>query len=92
MMTREQYYLTCLAEESVEVAQRADKAVRFGLEEVQPDQPLTNRQRLEQELGDLLGVCDMLGIEPDKKARSLKAAKVFRYAHYSSDLGMVERS
>ena len=91
MMTRRQYLLTCLAEEAVEVAQRATKAARFGLYETQPDQPFNNHARLEQELGDLMGVCDMLGIKPDAEARAAKEARVEKYLAYSAGLGRVEK-
>lgn len=52
--------LTILAEECCEVGQRVSKALRFGLAEVQPGQPLTNIERLSEEVGDLLGVIDRL--------------------------------
>lgn len=50
--------LTVLIEECAEVQQRATKALRFGLEEVQPGQPFTNMYRLGSEVGDLLEVVD----------------------------------
>lgn len=53
-VTRE--LLTILAEECAEVAQRCTKALRFGTSEVQPGQPLTNMQRIEQEVGDIVCV------------------------------------
>lgn len=59
-LTREQLLLICLAEECNEVAQRASKALRFGLHEVQPGQPYDNSQRLTDELIDLLGVMELL--------------------------------
>ena len=48
--------LTILAEECAEVIQRAAKLIRFGRDEIQPGQPLTNRQRLSQELGEVQGL------------------------------------
>lgn len=89
-MTREQYLLDVLAEECAEVAQRASKAIRFGLDETQAGWSVTNRQRLEQELGDLVGVMNMLGLKPDLDAVAKKAEKVERYMGYSRDLGLVE--
>lgn len=47
-MNKVEYLLACLAEEAVEVAQRATKAMRFGCNEVQPGQPLCNVQRISQ--------------------------------------------
>lgn len=90
MMTKEQYLLTCLAEEAVEVAQRATKAARFGLDEVQPGQGLTNKVRLEQELEDLLGVMRMLNLNPNPQMFRKKEERVEKYMAYSRELGMVE--
>lgn len=58
-MNRQEYLLTCLAEECAEVAQCISKALRFGLTGVQPDQPLTNAQRISEELRDLTAVAEM---------------------------------
>ena len=50
---REREILTIIMEECAEVIQRASKALRFGLHEVQPKQGDTNIDRLCDELGDL---------------------------------------
>jgi hypothetical protein len=52
--------LVCLNEELTEVGQRICKAQRFGLDEVQKDQPYTNEQRIMLEMADLLAVLEML--------------------------------
>lgn len=52
--------LVILSEEASEVAQRVCKALRFGLQEIQPGQNLTNAQRIAEEIGDLLAVFDRL--------------------------------
>lgn len=59
-MTREDHLLWGIAEECMEVAQRASKAARFGLDEVQPGQGLNNAQRIFREFADLLTIIDML--------------------------------
>ena len=51
--------LTVLIEECAEVQQRATKALRFGVDEVQPGQPLSNAARLSVEIGDLLEMIDV---------------------------------
>jgi hypothetical protein len=60
----EKELLVCLMEEAFEcldhMGPRASKAIRFGLDEVQPGQDRTNRQRLTQEIGDLCAVIDRL--------------------------------
>jgi uncharacterized membrane protein len=48
--------LTTLIEEAAEVIQRATKLQRFGRDEIQPGQPLTNGERLANEIGDFAGM------------------------------------
>lgn len=55
----ERELLTVLMEECAEVQQRASKLIRFGRDEVQPGQALTNKTRLSHELGDLTAVVRM---------------------------------
>lgn len=62
-MTRQDHLLTIIAEECVETAQRATKALRFGLEEVQPGQDMSNAKRLMQEFADLFSIIHMLADE-----------------------------
>ena len=52
--------LTILIEEAAEVQQRATKALRFGVEEVQPGQNYSNAERLALEIGDMLELVDRL--------------------------------
>lgn len=52
--------LTILAEECCEVGHRVSKALRFGIDEVQPGQNLTNADRIMQEVGDLSAVLQLL--------------------------------
>ncbi len=88
-MNLEQYLLVSLAEECAEVAQRATKALRFGLGERQPGQSMTNAVRLVDELDDLCILVDMLRAHgyiptPPESTRllalpSVKRAKIYRY-------------
>lgn len=59
-MNRLEHYLSCLGEEGSEVAQRVSKALRFGLSEIQPDQPETNADRIVAELKDTIAVVMIL--------------------------------
>lgn len=72
-MTRERFVSPCkppeglerelleiLAEECAEVIQRVTKALRFGVEEVQPGQPDSNSRRIGLELGDVMETVDKL--------------------------------
>lgn len=66
-----EHYTMIAMEECAEIAQRLSKAGRFGMRQVQmdaDDEPqqnpglLDNRDRIRQELGDLLGTLDLLGV------------------------------
>jgi NTP pyrophosphatase (non-canonical NTP hydrolase) len=95
-MNRLQYLLTKLAEEAVEVSQIALKTQQFGLEEVCPNLPYTNKQRIYQELDDLNAILTMLAVEFDfyykinPEAVADKIAKVNKYYGYSKQLKQVE--
>lgn len=94
-----EHLLTCLMEECAEIIEvasrvsvRASKALRFGLDEIQPGQDRTNAQRLADELGDLLGVAGMLkeaGVIPDG-AEGRKALKVERFMEHARECGALE--
>lgn len=85
-MNRTEHLLTCLGEECAEVSQRVSKALRFGLDEVQPGQPLRNRDRIVEELRDLFAVAEILAGEgvigwcmPDRIEVHAKLAKIERF-------------
>lgn len=96
-MNRQEHLLAILAEECAEVAQRASKALRFGLGEVQPGQELTNAERIEGELTDLFSVVLMLVDEghlvlKDRRgAEVAKRAKVEKFLQLSEQLGTLTK-
>jgi len=47
-------------EECAEVIQAISKISRFGIDNLKPGKPKTNREHLEEELGDLLAMVDIL--------------------------------
>ena len=49
-----------LQEECAEVIQAVSKINRFGLDNLKPGKPKTNREHLEEELGDMLAMIDIL--------------------------------
>lgn len=59
-MSIEQYLWVCLGEECAELAQAASKSNRFGLDDVWPGKPTTNRTDIKREFNDLLAVIEML--------------------------------
>jgi len=95
-VNRIEYLLTCLAEEHVEAAQRAHKAQRFGVREIQPGQDLTNAERLVREHLEAVAVFEMLleaGVLPkhsaitDRALIDAKKTKVLEFMRYSAKLG-----
>jgi hypothetical protein len=75
-MNRIEHILTIIAEECNEVAQRATKALRFGLLNIEEGQKFTNLARITQEYTDLVATLEMLEMElkndrPKYNGRSL---------------------
>jgi hypothetical protein len=72
-------------EECDEVSQRISKALRFGMEQVQPGQDETNRERILGEFAHLCAALHMLGLSavPDRKQFADKQVKVEAFLHYS---------
>ncbi len=92
-MNRLEHLLTILAEECNEVAVRCSKAKRFGLAEIQPEQLLTNAQRIRQEVQDVFALLSMLHLEghidasKDFNAIDEKKSKVEKFLEYSRQCG-----
>lgn len=74
-----------LSEECAEVAKEVSKIMRFGPDQIKPGKEKTNIQVLEEELGDLLAMIELLvdkdigvtneGLELAKKAKFEKLKK-----------------
>jgi hypothetical protein len=86
-LTRQDHLLIILGEECAEVQQRIAKIQRFGLDEVQPGQPLTNRERLKLEVYDVLAMVEMLSADkmlewPGREMRDALDAKKAKVEHF----------
>lgn len=96
-MNRVEYLLGKIAEECCEVGQRAIKAQRFGINEVQPGQELSNRRRLQLELADLEASIQMLEKETGESFSALAediyshTYKVEQFMEYSERCGTLEK-
>lgn len=96
-MTRTQLLLVLLMEECGETAQRASKAIRFRLDEIQPDQTLNNSERIIYEFNDIVAVMELLKEEGhintviDREAIEKKKEKIKKYIDYSIQLGTVSK-
>lgn len=111
-LSNEQYLLTCFAEEASEVGEeatklvkRATKAIRFGLEEVQDGQTLTNQERIADiiklmvtEINDMIGVAEELNIPNitdilqgigNREQIDAKKEKIAKYMLLSKSRGIV---
>jgi len=65
-----------LQEECAEVIVAVSKISRFGIDNYKPGKPKTNREHLEEEIGDVLAMIDIM-LEFDViSLENLKAAKV----------------
>lgn len=98
-MTRTEHLLVILMEECSEVAQRASKALRFGLHEVEPGQRLTNAERINLEYMDLVTVMEMLVTDKaiayifsDQRAKLIsdKFTKIEKFLAYSKECGTLQ--
>lgn len=100
-MNRLEHIMTCVSEESHEVGQRACKALRFGLDEVQPGQalPLTNWDRMLGEYHDLMAMMIMLAMErgqspddilPPSEVLLAKMQRVEDYMHLARSGGALQ--
>ena len=96
-MDREQFLLVKLAEECNEVAQMAIKSMQFGLDNVKPDQPYTNRERLNQEFNDLITIMQLLSQEnylehepPSPEWIEEKLGRIEKFYNISKEMGKIK--
>lgn len=95
-MNQSEHILECLQEECIEVAKDISKSQRFGLNDrnvLNPTCP-TNRERVIDELNDLMAVVEMaveFGILPhywrDPDKQSIKINKVRKFMDYARKVG-----
>ncbi len=97
-MSRADYLLSHLAQECCEIAIRCTKAQMFGLDEIQPGQEFTNRERIIHEICDMMAVGELLkdeNIIPNEtmdggevgKRIEAKRTKANHFSDYSRQLG-----
>ena len=60
MNAKEKEVMDILQEECAEVIQAVSKISRFGIDNLKPGKPKTNREHLEEELGDMLAMIDIM--------------------------------
>jgi NTP pyrophosphatase (non-canonical NTP hydrolase) len=76
-----------LQEECAEVIQAVSKISRFGIDNLKPGKPKTNREHLEEEVGDMLAMIDIMieqGIVTQDNLNIAKAAKIEKLKKWSN--------
>ena len=79
--------LTILQEECAEVIYITSKIMRFGLHDIHPETKIENRKALNQEIGDVLALIDILKeleVVTDEEILEAKVKKVEKLKIYSS--------
>ena len=79
--------MNILSEECAEVIQAVSKINRFGIDNYKPGKPKTNREHLEEELGDLLAMIDILkgmGVVSNNNLELAKRAKIEKLKQWSN--------
>ena len=94
-MNKQEYLLTCLAEEAAEIIQSVGKAQRFGLDDTYYDE--SPKEAIKREFNDLVGVLEMLhkaGVDfkklHDRSLIEAKKKKVEKFMEYSEKKGTLE--
>jgi NTP pyrophosphatase (non-canonical NTP hydrolase) len=91
MNNKEKEILDILQEECAEVIVAVSKINRFGLDNIKPGKPKTNREHLAEELGDLqamIDLCvkfDLVGSEQISTAADNKIAKLKKWSNIFSE-------
>jgi NTP pyrophosphatase (non-canonical NTP hydrolase) len=87
MNTKEREVMNILSEECAEVIQAVSKCHRFGLNNFKPGKPKTNCEHLEEEIGDLLAMVDILvdiGVVNQVSLEVAKIAKIEKLKKWSN--------
>jgi NTP pyrophosphatase (non-canonical NTP hydrolase) len=91
MNSKEKEILDITQEECAEVIVAISKISRFGLDNIKPGKPKTNREHLAEELGDLqamIDLCikfDLVGSEQVSIAADNKIAKLKKWSNIFSE-------
>ncbi len=76
-----------LQEECAEVVVAVSKISRFGIDNFKPGKPKTNREHLEEEIGDVLAMIDILlekNVISLEHLEAAKAAKIEKLKQWSN--------
>lgn len=98
-MNRTEHLLVILSEECAELSKEVSKALRFGLNDHEPNQILTNKEKIVNEFNDLFAVMGMLkndniftdGELITPNSINSKMAKVEKWLKYSENVGTLKK-
>jgi NTP pyrophosphatase (non-canonical NTP hydrolase) len=91
MDTKTKEILDITQEECAEVVVAVSKISRFGIDNLKPGKPKTNREHLEEEVGDLMAMIDLMieykiiDINNVDIARAAKKDKLKQWSNIYSD-------
>jgi NTP pyrophosphatase (non-canonical NTP hydrolase) len=86
-MEKNREVLLIAQEECAEVIQAISKCFRFGLDNIKPGKPKTNREHLEEEVGDVMAMiymCYDLKIIDPVKVREAQENKIEKLKQWST--------
>lgn len=95
-MNSREHILTCISEECSEVQKEISKALRFGIDDINPETNIANRVAIARELNDLIAVVEMAveffelldaDIIENRFAKETKKSKVHHYMGYARITG-----
>jgi NTP pyrophosphatase (non-canonical NTP hydrolase) len=92
-MTVDDEVLLILGEECAEVIQAISKCQRFGVDNYKPGKPKTNRQHLEEELGDLMAMIDIMidkGLISSDEINQARLNKIAKLKKWSTIFNQLE--
>lgn len=87
MNNKEHEVMNILSEECAEVVVAVSKCHRFGMDNYKPGKPKTNREHLEEEIGDLLAMVDIMldkGLITIEHLEAAKIAKIEKLKQWST--------
>lgn len=100
-MTKSEHLLTVLSEECAEVSKEVCKALRFGLQDFDPNakEQVTNEKKIVEEFFQLVAVFEMLAnekiIDPnvvdEERVKYDKKFKVLKYLGYADNAGTLTK-
>ncbi len=89
-MTRQEHLLTTAMEECAELIHKLSKVKRFGADDHEPGQSLTNREQVIAEFTDLVGAMELAGYPLEVvhgPKVDVKIAKIEAFLAYSAERG-----